>query len=127
MPEECSRSVHSKIMTDLTKRLQARGYRLEKQDHALQVYHVEGSADFFLVESAYEFDYVNEEALLYMLSAQQPVLVHVPLLTDYEEYVESFRRYEGFPVYFLLHAAQDGELFESMLDHYLLKMTKPKV
>lgn len=113
-------------MSDFRELLEARGFRLEKLDHALQVYQVEGDADFFLVDSAYELDYVNEEALLYMLSAEKPVLVHVPLMLPFEEYLESFKPYEGLPIHFLIHGPEDGALFDSNVDYYLEKMQQTR-
>lgn len=111
-------------MTDIKAWLEARGFRLIPEDYPLPVYRVEGELNFYLIDSAYEFDYVNEEAVLYMLSTEQAVLVHVPLLVNYEEYLESFRPYEGLPIHFLLQAAEDGPLFEANAAHYLEKMQK---
>lgn len=120
-----SRSVPWKNMSSLKQILEQRGFSLQKQDLPLTVYAVEGDTQFWLIDSAYEFDYMNEEAVLYMLSADKPVLIHVPLMTAYEEYLDTFTRYEGMPIHFLLHDAQDGELFYQNLDHYLEKMKRP--
>lgn len=85
------------------------GYQVQPLDLPLTVYQVTAQDQrFYLVDSGYEFDYLNEEAVIYLLASEQPVLVHVPLLAAYEEYRASFETFQGFNVSFFIQGLDDG-------------------
>lgn len=89
--------------------LEELGYEVSPHESDLSVSQVrKANKVLYLIDSRYEFDYVNEEAIVYLLSSEQPVLVHVPLHAPYEEYLASFERFEGFPVYFFVQGRDDG-------------------
>lgn len=96
-------------MIQATSLLEELGYELTPQVNDLSVYQVtRGHDTFYLIDSQYEFDFLNEEATVFLLASDHPVLVHVPLHVSYEEYLESFRGFSDWPVYFFVQARDDG-------------------
>lgn len=96
-------------MIQATSLLEELGYELTPQVNDLSVYQVtRGHDTFYLIDSQYEFDFLNEEANVFLLASDHPVLVHVPLHVSYEEYLESFRRFSDWPVYFFVQGRDDG-------------------
>lgn len=92
------------------------GYRLSAYPADLTVYQAtKGVCCFFYIDSQYEFDYLNEEAVVYLLASQQPVLIHVPLHARYEEYRASFSAFSGWPVQFFIQGEGDDEQLSRQL------------
>lgn len=97
-------------MIDPKDMLAALGYELEEVSSDLTVYNVtKDDRSLYLIDSSYEFDYINEEALVYLLCSEKPVLIHVPLRVKYEEYLASFEGFTGFPVQFFIQSKDDTE------------------
>lgn len=97
-------------MIDPTHLLEGLGYRIEEYPSDLTVYDVQkAEKTFYLIDSRYEFDYINEQAIVYLLASVKPVLIHVPLSAPYEEYLASFETFTGFPVSFFVQGGDDGK------------------
>ena len=92
------------------------GYQLSPYPADLTVYQAsKGASGFFYIDSQYEFDYLNEEAVVYLLASQLPVLIHVPLYARYEEYRASFAGFSGWPVEFFVQGEGDDEQLSRQL------------
>lgn len=106
-------------MIDPVRLLEDIGYRLSPVASDLRVFQADkGEVSFYVIDSVYEFDFLNEEALVYLLASEKPVLVHVPLNAPYEEYLASFQSFAGFPVSFFIQGRDDEELLtrQSMMN-----------
>ncbi|HHT20281.1 MAG TPA: hypothetical protein GXZ74_02425 [Tissierellia bacterium] len=97
-------------MIDPKQMLERLGYQLEDVSKELIVYEAtKDGRSLYLVDSRYEFDYINEEALIYLLASSRPVLIHVPLRIRYEEYLASFESFRGCPIQFFIQDRDDTE------------------
>lgn len=86
------------------------GYQSVAVESDLAVFEMsKNNKRFYLIDSSYEFDYLNEEAIVYLLASELPVLVHVPLRAPYEEYLASFESFSDWPIQFFLQGPDDGD------------------